>query len=71
MHKAIPCGIPALKAVALESIIFPGGRNLDDTIVEFEGLSGLPLCAGVIDGTFMKIKSQKVGVTASGVAKII
>ena len=38
------------------SIKFPVGPELDQVICDFEELCGLPLCAGALDGTFMKIK---------------
>ena len=36
-------------------IVFPRGRDLDQVMVDFEFLGGLPYGSGVIDGTFMKI----------------
>ena len=36
-------------------IVFPRGRDLDQVMVDFEFLGGLPYCSSAIDGTFMKI----------------
>ena len=39
-----------------EAILFPTGRELDQVMVDFEALCGLPCCGGALDGTFMSIK---------------
>ena len=47
-------------------IRFPTGEELEQVIVDFERLSvksgkaGLPLCAGAMDGTFMKISKPSL-----------
>jgi len=37
------------------SIVFSTGAELKQVICDMESLSGLPMCAGAIDGTFMQI----------------
>ena len=39
-----------------EVILFPTGQELDQVMVDFEALCGLPCCAGALDGTFMAMK---------------
>ena len=39
-----------------EVILFPIGRELNQVMVDFEALCGLPCCGGTLDGTFMPIK---------------
>ena len=39
-----------------EAILFPTGRELDQVMVDFEALCGLPCCGGALDGTLMPIK---------------
>ena len=39
-----------------EVILFPIGRELNQVMVDFEALCGLPCCGGALDGTFMPIK---------------
>ena len=39
-----------------DAIRFPTGQELDQVIVDFEDLCGVPMCAGALDGTFMGIK---------------
>ena len=39
-----------------DSIKFPSGSELEQVIVDFESLCGIPMCAGAIDETFMQIK---------------
>ena len=45
-----------------DSIQFPKGRELEQVLVDFENLrgGGLPLCAGAVDGTFMKVRKPCV-----------
>ena len=43
------------KPLSRDSIVFPVGRQLLKTMRQFEELSGLPQCAGAVDGTFMQI----------------
>ena len=43
------------KPLARDSIVFPEGQQLLKTMRQFEELSGLPQCAGAVDGTFMRI----------------
>eukprot|EP00117_Sycon_ciliatum_P011281 scpid87918/ scgid4458/ len=38
-----------------DSIIFPIGKKLVETMANFEQLSNLPMCAGAVDGTFVQI----------------
>ena len=38
------------------SIRFPVGQAQRDQMLEVEAVSGLPLCAGAVDGTFMRIQ---------------
>ena len=39
-----------------EAILFPTGQELDQVMVDFEALCGLPCCGGALHGTFMPIK---------------
>lgn len=39
-----------------DSIRFPSGSELEQVIVDFKELCGVPMCAGALDGTFMAIK---------------
>ena len=39
-----------------EAILFPTGRELNQVMVDFEALCGLPCCGGALDGTLMPIK---------------
>ena len=39
-----------------EAIRFPTGSELEQVMVDFEALCGLPCCGGALDGTFMPIK---------------
>ena len=39
-----------------EAIRFPTGQELEQVMVDFEDLCGVPMCAGALDGTFMGIK---------------
>lgn len=45
-----------LRCLVPVSIRFPTGTELEQVMVDFESLSGLPMCAGALDGTFMEIK---------------
>ena len=38
-----------------EAILFPTGSELEQVMVDFEALCGLPCCGGALDGTFMPI----------------
>ena len=38
------------------AIVFPTGHELEQVMVDFESLCGLPCCAGALDGTFMALK---------------
>ena len=42
-----------------ESIVFPTGQKLDDTMAKFEAQSRLKKCAGALNRTFMKIRKPK------------
>jgi hypothetical protein len=39
-----------------DAIRFPTGQELDQVIADFEDLCGVPMCAGALDGTFIRIK---------------
>ena len=39
-----------------DSIVFPTGQKLLDVMAKFERKSRLKVCAGALDGTFMKIR---------------
>ena len=39
-----------------EVILFLTGQELDQVMVDFEALCGLPYCGGTLDGTFMSMK---------------
>ncbi len=52
-------GIPAIKALALEAMKCPHRDDLEDTMEELLDCSGLPMCAGALDGTFMKIRKPE------------
>ena len=39
-----------------DAILFPTGAELEQVMLDFESLCGLPCCGGAIDGTFMPIK---------------
>ena len=43
-----------------ESIRLPTGSGFDQVMCDFQSLCGLPLCAGALDGTFMKIRKPMV-----------
>ena len=38
-----------------EAILFPTGPELEQVMLDFEALCGLPCCGGALDGTFMSI----------------
>ena len=38
---------------------FPTASELEQVMVDFEALCGLPFCAGALDGTFMPIKKPE------------
>ena len=38
-------------------ILFPTGPDLEQVMVDFQSLCGLPCCGGALDGTFMAIKT--------------
>ena len=59
VHRAIHEGLPALKTLAQDAIQLPRGESLLDTMAAFEIKSGLPMCAGGLDGTFMKIRKPE------------
>ena len=42
-----------------KAIVFPSGSKLDQVMVDFESLCGLPFCGGAIDGTFVPIKKPE------------
>ena len=42
-----------------KAIVFPSGSELDQVMVDFESLCGLPFCGGAIDGTFVPIKKPE------------
>ena len=55
--KIVHNGVTVLRHnLVSASIKFPNGTELEQAIWNFEALCGLPLCAGVLDGTFMRIK---------------
>ena len=41
------------------AIVFPMASELQQVMVDFEALCGLPCCAGALDGTFMPIKKPE------------
>ena len=41
------------------AILFPTASELEQVMVDFEALCGLPFCAGALDGTFMPIKKPE------------
>ena len=45
-----------MEHLVLDSIRFPTGQELEQVLVDFESLSGLPQCGGAVDGTFMHIR---------------
>ena len=45
-----------LNVVLKDSIVFPTGQKLEETMAKFEAKSHLKMCAGSLDGTFMKIR---------------
>ena len=50
-------GIDVLRVKLVpEAIRFPTGSELEQVLVDFEALCGLPCCGGALDGTFMPIK---------------
>ena len=50
-------GIDVLRVKLVpEAICFPTGSELEQVLVDFEALCGLPCCGGALDGTFMPIK---------------
>ncbi len=50
-------GIDVLRVKLVpEAIRFPTGSELEQVMVDFEALCGLPGCGGALDGTFMPIK---------------
>lgn len=50
-------GVDVLRAKFVpEAIRFPTGSELDQVMVDFEALCGLPCCGGALDGTFMPIR---------------
>lgn len=42
-----------------DAIKFPMGHELEQVMVDFESLCGLPFCGGAIDGTFIPIKKPE------------
>ena len=44
------------KKLVPEAILFPTGRELDQVLMDFAALCGLPCCGGALDGTFIPIK---------------
>ena len=54
-------GITVLhKELVPESIRLPTGSEFDQVMYDFKSLCGLPLCAGALDGTFMRIRKPSV-----------
>ena len=43
-----------------ESIRLPTGSEFNQVMFDFKSLCGLPLCAGALDGTFMRIRKPSV-----------
>ena len=39
-----------------DAILFPTGPELEQLMVDFQSLCGLPCCGGALDGTFIPIK---------------
>ena len=52
LHSGVEAVMTCLVPI---SIRFPVGQALHDQMLEFEEVPGLPLCAGTVDGTFMRI----------------
>ena len=62
-------GIAILRErLVLDAIKFPTGPELEQVIVDFESLCGLPCCGGALDGTFMPFKKPSEFGDTSGVA---
>ena len=50
-------GVMIFRARLVSEVIrFPTGHELDQVMVDFETLCGLPCCAGALDGTFMPMR---------------
>ena len=55
--KIVHNGVTVLRHnLVSASIKFPIGTELEQMISDFEAICGLPLCAGALDDTFMRIK---------------
>ena len=53
-------GIAILRErLAHDAILFPTGPELEQVMVDFQSLCGLPCCGGALDGTFMPMKSRQ------------
>ena len=58
-HEDVTVLVPVITA---DSIKFPDGHQLLQTMSEFELLAQLPMCCGAVDGTFVKIvKPEEFG----------
>ena len=56
IHNIVHSGVNALVGhLAKKAIKFPQGAELERVMKDFKRLCKLPMCAGAIDGTFMKI----------------
>lgn len=61
VHQIIHDILPAVCALAETEILFPNTPSaLETTMLGFQHLSGVPGCAGAIDGTFMAINKPIV-----------
>ena len=47
------------KHLVPSEVVFPQGDELNQTMVDFEALRGLPQCAGAMDGTFFVMKKPE------------
>ena len=56
VHNILHSGVTTLRSYLVKrSIVFPRGRELQRVMAGFKKLCKLPMCAGAMDGTFMKI----------------
>ena len=64
LHHGIDILMHVLVPLAIK---FPAGAALQQDMREFEKISGLPMCCGAMDGTFMKIRKPMLWGDAFGV----
>ena len=70
IHNIVHSGVNALVGhLAKKAIKFPQGAELERVMKDFKRLCKLPMCAGAIDGTFMKLSSRAYGAIRSGAIK--